>query len=72
MVTAENLRTLVTHIFVEGDELLTSDTVFGVKDSLIKHFEEQSPDAPTPDGRDLEGQTWVRVQFDIVLPPAGI
>lgn len=71
MVTAENLRTLVTHIFVEGDELLTPDTVFGVKDSLIKHFEEQASDTPTPDGRDLDDQTWARVQFDIVLPPAG-
>lgn len=70
MVTAENLRTLVTHIFVEGDELLTSDTVFGVKDSLIKSFEEQSADTPTPDGRALNGQTWSRVKFDIVLPPA--
>ena len=72
MVTAENLRTLVTHIFVEGDELLTSDTVFGVKDSLIKSFEEQPADAPTPDGRDLNGRTWSRVGFDIVLAPTGI
>ena len=28
-------RTLVTHIFVQGDELLASDAVFGVKDSLV-------------------------------------
>lgn len=69
MVTAENLRTLVTHIFVDGDELLTADTVFGVKDSLIKRFEEQAAETPTPDGRDLNGQTWSRVKFDIVLPP---
>ena len=38
MVTAENKRTLVTHIFVRGDELLARDTVFGVKDSLIRDF----------------------------------
>ena len=38
MVTAEGLRTLVTHIFVRGDELLKYDTVFGVKESLIKDF----------------------------------
>lgn len=72
MVTAENLRTLVTHIFVEGDELLQSDTVFGVKDSLIKNFEEQPVGAPTPDGRDLEDQTWSRVEFDIVLAPENV
>lgn len=72
MVTAEKLRRLVTHIFVEGDELLTSDTVFGVKDSLIKNFEEQSADTPTPDGRDLDGETWSRASFDIVLAPAEV
>lgn len=69
MVTAENLRTLVTHIFVEGDELLTSDTVFGVKDSLIKNFEEQLAGSPTPDGRELD-ESWSKVTFDIVLAPA--
>lgn len=72
MVTAEELRTLVTHIFVEGDELLVSDSVFGVKDSLIKQFTKQSADTPTPDGRDLKGQPWSRVQFDIVLPPEDV
>jgi protocatechuate 3,4-dioxygenase beta subunit len=30
MVTAPGYRTLVTHIFVRGEELLDSDTVFGV------------------------------------------
>src|SRR5690606_5142599 len=35
MVTAENLRTLVTHIFVEGDpQLDIGDAVFSVKKSL--------------------------------------
>lgn len=69
MVTAPGYRTLVTHIFVEGDELLTSDSVFGVKDSLVKTFHQQPAGTATPDGRDLAGQSWSRVQFDIVLPP---
>jgi hydroxyquinol 1,2-dioxygenase len=69
MVTAPDLRTLVTHIFVEGDELLNYDTVFGVKASLIKRFEAQAPSTPTPDGRDLADQPWSRVRFDIVLAP---
>ena len=69
LVTAEGLRTLVTHIFVRGDELLGSDSVFGVKDSLVKDFLPQPADAPTPDGRDLGGSTWSRVRFDIVLAP---
>lgn len=71
MVTAPGLRTLVTHIFVRGDELLKSDTVFGVKESLIKDLIEQPIGTPTPDGRDLGDQSWARVHFDIVLPPAG-
>jgi protocatechuate 3,4-dioxygenase beta subunit len=37
-IEAEGFRTLVTHIFVEGDEYLDSDAVFGVKESLILDF----------------------------------
>jgi hydroxyquinol 1,2-dioxygenase len=72
MVSAAGYRTLVTHIFVRGDELLDSDTVFGVKDSLVKDFEGQPASTPTPDGRDLgDGRSWSRVRFDIVLAPDG-
>ncbi len=69
MVTAANQRSLVTHIFVTGDELLKYDTVFGVKQSLIKDFEQQPAGAPTPDGRDLGEQAWAKARFDIVLAP---
>jgi hydroxyquinol 1,2-dioxygenase len=68
MVTAPGLRTLVTHIFVRGDELLASDSVFGVKDSLVMDFEELPAGTPTPDGRVVEG-TWSRTRFDMVLAP---
>jgi hydroxyquinol 1,2-dioxygenase len=71
MVRAAGLRTLVTHIFVRGDALLDSDSVFGVKDSLVKDFEQQAPGSPTPDGRDLGDRAWSRVRFDIVLAPSG-
>ncbi|MFF3988279.1 intradiol ring-cleavage dioxygenase [Streptomyces sp. NPDC001797] len=71
MVSAPGLRTLVTHIFVKGDELLDHDAVFGVKESLVKEFRRQRPDTPAPDGRDLEGRAWSRVGFDIVLAPDG-
>ncbi|MDQ0092261.1 dioxygenase family protein [Paeniglutamicibacter psychrophenolicus] len=71
MVTAPGFRTLVTHIFVRGDGLIKSDTVFGVKDSLIKDFEEQVPGVPAPDGRELGDRDWSRVRFDIVLAPEG-
>lgn len=68
MITAAGLRTLVTHIFVRGDELLASDSVFGVKDSLVMDFEEMPAGTPTPDGRVVEG-AWSRTRFDIVLAP---
>jgi protocatechuate 3,4-dioxygenase beta subunit len=35
MISAPGYRTLVTHLFFEGDEYLESDAVFGVKRSLI-------------------------------------
>ncbi|MGW6402557.1 dioxygenase family protein [Streptomyces sp. NPDC055134] len=69
MVSAPGLRTLVTHIFVSGDELLARDAVFGVKKSLIKEFQRQPEGAPTPDGRDLDGRVWSQVRFDIALAP---
>ena len=69
MATAPGLRTLVTHIFVAGDPLLDSDAVFGVKESLVKGFERLPSGTPTPDGRDLSGQSWSRVRFDITLVP---
>jgi hydroxyquinol 1,2-dioxygenase len=71
MVSAEGMRTLVTHIFVGGGEFLDRDAVFGVKDSLIADFEEQPDGSPAPGGRDLGGRTWSRVRFDIVLARAG-
>lgn len=69
MVSAEGRRTLVTHIFVHGDELLTSDSVFGVKDSLVMNFVSHPAGTPTPDGRNLGDATWSSVRFDIVLAP---
>lgn len=69
MVDAPGLRRLVTHIFVEGDpQLEIGDSVFGVKDSLIKKFEQQDASTPTPDGRVLD-RDWSRTTFDIVLAP---
>lgn len=69
MVAAPGKHTLVTHIFVDGCEYLDRDSVFGVKDSLVKDFEVQPAGTPTPDGRDVAGE-WTTVRFDIVLAPA--
>ena len=67
MVAAEGHRTLVTHIFVAGDEYLTHDSVFGVKESLVRDFAVQPPGTPTPDGRELGDTEWARTRFDVVL-----
>jgi hydroxyquinol 1,2-dioxygenase len=72
LVSALGRRTLITHIFVEGDALRTGgDAVFGVKESLVREFAQQRDGTPTPDGRELGGRDWARVRFDIVLAPAG-
>jgi hydroxyquinol 1,2-dioxygenase len=63
LVSALGFRTLITHIFVAG-ESLGGDSVFGVRDSLVKPFVRS--DGPTPDGRAVEG-SWTQVRFDIVL-----
>ncbi len=66
LVSAPGFRTLVTHIFVAG-ESLGGDSVFGVRDSLVKQFVRSG--GPTPDGRAVDG-SWTRVRFDIVLAAA--
>jgi hydroxyquinol 1,2-dioxygenase len=65
-VTAPGFRTLITHIFVAGDAWLERDSVFGVKESLIRPFERHEAGTPTPDGRRIDG-TWTSARFDIVL-----
>ncbi len=68
MITADGYERLITHIFVEGDEYLDSDAVFGVKNSLVANFvmNESAQDAAkygfkTP---------FYEVQFDFGLKPA--
>jgi hydroxyquinol 1,2-dioxygenase len=68
MVTAPGYRRLVTHIFVEGDPQLADDSVFGVKESLIKTFTHHPAGEAAPDGT-VPASRWADVRFDIVLPP---
>jgi len=60
IVSAPGRDTVVTHTFVAGDPWLTSDAVFGVKQSLIAAFEPVEG-----------GATRWRSRFDFVLAPAG-
>jgi hydroxyquinol 1,2-dioxygenase len=69
MVEAEGCRTLVTHVFPRGDAYLDSDSVFGVRESLIVDVHQQGATTPTPDGRQVAGP-WARIEVDLVLAPA--
>lgn len=60
LVTADGYQKLVTHTFVGDDAYLGSDTVFGVKQSLVAPFE-----------RVEDGPTQWRSPFDFVLVPTG-
>jgi hydroxyquinol 1,2-dioxygenase len=72
MVTADGYHRLVTHVFVRGDEHQDRDAVFGVKESLVVDFVEQSAGAPPPDDdprrRTVPG-SWTRAAFDVALVP---
>jgi protocatechuate 3,4-dioxygenase beta subunit len=55
MVTAEGYQRLITHVFVEGDDYLDSDAVFGVRSALIAPFTR-------------DGDHWT-ASYDLVLAP---
>lgn len=58
LVTAPGYQKLVTHTFVGDDPYITSDAVFGVKQTLVAPFEH------------VDGETEWRSPFDFVLTPA--
>jgi hydroxyquinol 1,2-dioxygenase len=49
MTEKEGYDTLITHIFLEGDPYIDSDTVFGVRSTCIGQFA-QHPPGIAPDG----------------------
>ncbi|MGO4853016.1 intradiol ring-cleavage dioxygenase [Phaeovulum sp. W22_SRMD_FR3] len=59
LVTAPGFERVITHTFVAGDDYLTSDAVFGVKQSLITTF------VPTQS----QSEAWV-ADYDFVLTKA--
>jgi hydroxyquinol 1,2-dioxygenase len=65
MIVAEGCRPLVTHLFAQGDEYLDSDVVFGVKESLVRPFEEHRGGA-APDGTAMTDD-WISLDHEFVL-----
>jgi hypothetical protein len=67
IIRAQGFRTVTTHIFDATSEYLDSDTVFAVKGSLLRTFEERSADDPRRP-ENIDGD-WVSLENDIVLAP---
>lgn len=68
MIGAPGCQTLVTHVFLAGDQYLDSDVVFGVKDALIRSLEHQEP-GQTARGNTIQQPT-AALRFDFVLADA--
>jgi catechol 1,2-dioxygenase len=71
IISSPGFETLTTHLFVKGDEYLESDTVFGVKDSLIVDFVRHDDPLEMRE-RGLE-EPFFTAEYDFVLEasPAG-
>jgi hydroxyquinol 1,2-dioxygenase len=68
MVQAGGHRTLVTHVFPQGDPYAGADPVFGFRESLVVDVVEHDAGEGTPNGRKVSG-SWTSVHFDIALGP---
>lgn len=69
IVKAPGFKTLVTEIFPDDDPYLDQDTVFGVRDDLVMHYEKR-PATDFPEGLALSGKvsdTFLYVNFDVTL-----
>ena len=58
MVKAKGFKDLITHVFIDGDKYLESDTVFAVKQSLIRKLEKNI---------DENKQEYFKLNFDIIM-----
>ena len=67
-VYADGYAPLTTHLFAADSPYLDSDAVFGVRDSLIVHYEKHAP-GKAPDGRALD-KPWHSAHYDFVLAQA--
>ena len=68
MIGAPGCETLITHVFVSGDQYLDSDVVFGVKDALIRPLEWQEA-GQTARGNVVQ-QSMAALRYDFVLADA--
>jgi len=67
LVKAQGYEPLITHVFLEGDQCLTSDAVFGVKDELVSRVEGHD-EAVMADGKRASGP-WHVMTYDFQMKP---
>jgi protocatechuate 3,4-dioxygenase beta subunit len=67
LVKAQGFEPLVTHVFIEGDQYLGSDAVFGVKDELIAKVERHA-EPLMPDGT-LASGPWHLMTYEFQMKP---
>jgi hydroxyquinol 1,2-dioxygenase len=65
MIDAPGYEPLVTHLFRDSDRYLESDVVFGVRSSLVTHWQRHPPGL-APDGTSSPVEFYV-LSFDFVL-----
>ena len=68
IVSAESYRTVTTELFVEGDPYISSDAVFGVRDSLVVPFVRHTSADET--ARLNVAAPFYTVNYNFVLEPA--
>jgi hydroxyquinol 1,2-dioxygenase len=67
LVNAPGYEPLITHVFLEGDDYLKSDAVFGVKDDLISKIELHN-EPVMPDGKSAAGP-WHVMTYNFQMKP---
>ncbi|MCC8939287.1 hydroxyquinol 1,2-dioxygenase [Bradyrhizobium sp. Arg68] len=67
LVNAAGFEPLVTHVFMDGDDYLDSDVVFGVKEELVCRAERHDG-AVMPDGSKASG-AWYTMTYDFHVRP---
>lgn len=67
LVDAKGYEPLITHVFVDGDDYLDSDVVFGVKDELVAKVERRT-DAAMPDGKPASAP-WHLMAYEFRMKP---
>ncbi|KIU51611.1 MULTISPECIES: intradiol ring-cleavage dioxygenase [Bradyrhizobium] len=67
LVKAEGYEPLITHVFLDGDEYLRSDVVFGVKDELVARVEPKR-DPVLPNSERVSGP-WHLMTYDFQMKP---